>query len=236
MDRRSFVKGCTVAASLLAGGPALAAMPADASPRSYPRVQLLNERGQPLRTAELEAGAQYVFAYPFPATPCFLLDLGRPAPGREGLETEAGARYDWPGGVGPDRTVVAYSAICAHKLAHPTRGISYISYRPPRLDDDPATGVISCCAENSQYDPFAGATVLSGPAPQPLAAILLEHDPASDGLHAVGTLGGEQFQRFFTEFEARLSLEYPNGNARTLLDGATEVRRMEDFSANVVSC
>jgi len=42
--------------------------------------------------------------------------------------------------------------------------------------------VIHCCSEHSQYDPAEGARVVAGPAPQPLAAILLDHDPASDAL------------------------------------------------------
>ena len=35
--------------------------------------------------------------------------------------------------------------------------------------------------------------MLNGPAPQPLSAILLDYDAASDTLHAVGTLGGDLF-------------------------------------------
>ncbi|HRQ48856.1 MAG TPA: twin-arginine translocation signal domain-containing protein, partial [Rhodocyclaceae bacterium] len=213
MNRRAFVKTCTVGAGLLAGGSGRV-FPSGASTRHYHRVRLLDDRGQPLRMEEIHEGVQYVFPYPYAATPCFLLNLGRPVPGQNGLTTESGERYDWPGGSGPARSVVAYSAICAHKMAHPARGISYISFREPRNGEDPVTGVISCCAENSRYDPFSGGTVLSGPAPQPLAAILLDHDTAHDELHAVGTLGGEMFQRFFTEFEARLSIEYPNRDVR----------------------
>lgn len=234
MDRRAFVKTCTLGAGLLAGsGLPLAG---DARAQAYRRVQLLAPDSRPLRAAGLAPGEQYVFHYPFPATPCFLLDLGRPLAGREGLATEAGGRYDWPGGVGPRSSIVAYSAICAHKMAHPTRTISYISYRAARKDTDPDTGVISCCAENSLYDPAAGAAVLDGPAPQPLAAILLEHDPADDTLHAVGTLGGEMFQRFFSEFGMRLSLEHPSRDERAPVSEAVRVTPLADFSGNVVSC
>ena len=234
MDRRRFVKTCSVGAGLMAGGAMLLADHAYA--RDYRRVRLLDETAHPLRLADLSVGAQYVFHYPFAATPCFLLDLGRPVPGRNGLRTEAGRAYDWPGGVGPAASVVAYSAICAHKMAHPTRTVSYIAYRPSRGDDDPEAGVISCCAENSVYDPLAGGAVLSGPAPQPLAAIVLEHDAGRDELYAVGTVGGEQFQRFFSEFAARLSLEYPNGNADEPLAGDVVAYRLENFSANVLTC
>ncbi len=234
MDRRAFVKGCTLGAGLFAsGGLALAG---DARAQAYQRVQLLAPDSAPLRATELRSGEQYVFHYPFPATPCFLLDLGRPLAGRNGLVTEAGERYDWPGGVGPRASIVAYSAICAHKMAHPTRSLSYISYRAPRHDADPETGVISCCAENSLYDPAAGAAVLDGPAPQPLAAVLLEHDASDDTLYAVGTLGGEMFQRFFSEFGLRLSLENPSRDERRPLSAASRVMSLSEFSGNVVSC
>lgn len=235
MDRRTFVKSCTLGAGMLAGASGVV-LPSGTSARHYQRVRLLNDRGRPLRLQELAAGSQYVFHYPFAATPCFLLNLGRPAPGQAGLMTEGGECYDWPGGVGPTRSVVAYSAICAHQMAHPTRVISYIGFRGPRDDQEPATGVISCCAENSRYDPFSGAAVLDGPAPQPLAAILLEHDATRDELHAFGTLGGELFQRFFKEFETRLSFEYPNGDMHAPQSGDVVVQRLEDFSASLVSC
>lgn len=234
MDRRAFVKTCTLGAGLLSGGGFTLA--ADVRAQTYYRVQLLATDSTPLRASALVAREQYVFHYPFPATPCFLLDLGRPLAGRVGLVSESDQRYDWPGGVGPQASIVAYSAICAHKMAHPTRTVSYISYRAPRNDTDPETGVISCCAENSLYDPAAGAVVLDGPAQQPLAAILLEHDPVDDTLYAVGTLGGALFQRFFSEFGLRLSLENPSRTEQTPLRDAVRAIPLADFSANVVRC
>jgi len=234
MDRRTFVRSCSLGAGLLAG--AGLGLPASASMQRYGRVRLLDALGAPLRAADVEAGESYVFAYPFPATPCFLLNLGRAVEGRAGLRTASGARYDWPGGVGPQRSLVAYSAICAHKMTHPTRQLTHISFRPSRTPDEPAGGVINCCSENSRYDPARGAAVLDGPADQPLAAIVLEHDPASDGLYAVGTLGGEMFQRFFKAFGARFALEYPDGRAARPLSDGTRVERLEDYSGNVMRC
>ena len=175
-----------------------------------------------------------MFHYPYTVTPCFLINLGRPAPGRNGLRTEQGVAYDWQGGVGPQRSLVAFSAICAHKLTHPTPAVSHISFRPRRSDHEPEAGIITCCSENSRYDPLRGAEVISGPARQPLAAIILEHDPRDDGLYAVGTLGGELFQRFFTEFERRLSVQYPNGGAQQLVSGQIPAIPLEQYSANVL--
>jgi hypothetical protein len=65
--------------------------------------------------------------------------------------------------------------------------------------------VIHCCGDNSRYDPLQGARVIAGPAPQPLAAVLLEWDPGSDQLHAVGTRGGEMFDAFFEKYAMKLS-------------------------------
>ncbi len=234
MDRREFVKTCTLGAGLFAtGGASLAG---DEQARPYQRVRLLNADGSPLRSAQLPAGEQFVFHYPFAATPCFLINLGRPLHGRTGLSTESGQRYDWPGGVGAQRSIVAYSAICAHKMAHPTPSVSYISYRPARSVAEPADGVIMCCAEESRYDPAAGASVLDGPAPQPLATILLEHVAEDDALYAKGVLGGEMFQRFFSEFALRLSLENPSRDQRAPLTQAQRVVPLSTFSANVLRC
>jgi hypothetical protein len=115
--------------------------------------------------------------------------------------------------VGRDRNIVAFSAICAHKLAYPTREVSFIRYQPER---SPTSGahVIHCCADHSVYDPAEGARVVSGPAPQPLAAILLEYDAAQDSLFALGTVGAEQFDAFFDKYRVRLALEYGEGRAR----------------------
>ena len=121
-------------------------------------------------------------------------------------------------------------------MAHPTATVSYISYRPPRSELDPVDGVISCCAENSVYDPATGATVLSGPAQQPLATIVLEHHPETDGLVATGTLGGEMFQRFFNEFARRLSLEHPSRDLQALVTDSVRCVPLRDYSRNIMSC
>ena len=238
MKRRSFVRACGMGAGYMAlgGGLAFAASNGELRPRHYERVRLLGPDGSPLLAGTLPAKQQYVFPYPFEATPCFLINLGEPMEPRNGLTTADGEPYSWPGGVGPRRELVAYSAICAHKLAHPTPALSYISFREARDSDEPRDGVISCCAENSLYDPSRGAEVISGPARQPLAGILLEHDADSDQIYAVGTLGGELFERFFSEFEARLALEYPDGNGAEPLSGDVDAIPLSQYSGNVMRC
>ena len=69
--------------------------------------------------------------------------------------------------------------------------------------------------------PAAGARVLAGPAPQPLAAVLLEWDAKTDQLHAVGMQGGEMFKAFFEKYAFKLETEY--GKRATAASGATTV-------------
>lgn len=237
MDRRDFLRLCASAGALLAAGPHVFA--ADAAPRHYARVRLVAEDGTALRADGLEIGRNYVFHYPFAATPCFLLNLGRPTAAPTSLTTESGRRYRWSGGVGPHRSIVAYSAICAHQMAHPTRQVSFIAYRhgPGATAGKAAPGVITCCANNSVYDPAQGARVLSGPAGQPLAAILLEHRAADDALFAVGTFGGEMFDAFFEQFAERLGLEYGSAlKARQPVTATAVVLPLERFSATQMNC
>lgn len=230
MERRQFVRFCAAAA----GAAAIPAVGADALPRRYTRVRLVDEGGSPLRAAAVPVERNLIFNYPYAATPCFLLNLGKPAAPTQ-LATADAHPYEWRGGVGPGRAIVAYSAICAHKLTYPTREISFISYRPEKTASSRYASVIHCCSEHSQYDPAAGARVLAGPAPQPLAAILLEHDPATDQLYAVGTLGGELFNQFYDKYAFRLQLELGNA-AHAAVSGDCVVRPLEDYCRQQVKC
>jgi hypothetical protein len=76
---------------------------------------------------------------------------------------------------------------------------------------------------------------VAGPAPQPLAAILLEHQPAGDELYAVGTLGGEMFNQFFAKYQFKLALEHGRG-ARQAVEGTAAVTRLENYCRQQVSC
>ena len=202
--------------------------------RRYPPALLVDIHGVPIQAAKLAAETNYVFQYPFAATPCFLLRLPTPVAGRASLRRVDGGRYDWSGGVGADRAVVAFSAICAHKLAYPTRDVSFIRYQRDRSATS-GGAVIHCCADHSVYDPTQGARVVSGPAPQPLAAIVLEHDPANDGLHALGTVGPEQFDAFYSKYEVKLGLEYGD-RGRAAVDGTTVVRELAQYCRNTIQC
>lgn len=231
MERRDFIKFCAASAAA-AGAPAVSA---DARPHFYERVKLVGEDRAPLRARDVPANRNLIFHYPYATTPCFLLNLGRPVQGVALLKTENNQPYEWRGGVGAGRSIVAYSAICAHKLTYPTRDISFISFRAEKTTGNKFANVIHCCSEHSQYDPAQGARVLAGPAPQPLAAILLDYDAGEDALYAVGTLGGEMFNAFFTKYGFKLSME--RGNAvRDTVGEATRVTPLEDYCRQQVRC
>ena len=231
MQRRNFMLAC--AASAL--GVSLPAASADAKPRFYARARLVDPGGRPLRARALAANRNFIFHYPFAGTPCFLLNLGRPTKPSAHLKTAEERTYEWPGGVGADQNIVAYSAICAHRLTYPTREISFISYRGEKSAGSKFSRVIHCCSEHSQYDPSEGAKVVAGPAPQPLAAILLDYDSKSDGLYALGTLGGELFNEFFSKYEFRLAVDH-GGQARAAVGGNCIVSELTAYCRQQVQC
>ena len=90
MERRGFIKFCAVR-----------------SPRSAPRSSAPTRapsstrgrgwwtRGAPLRAASaIPVERNFIFHYPFAATPCFLLNLGKPVKPAQ-LKTVAGEPYEW---------------------------------------------------------------------------------------------------------------------------------------------
>ena len=239
-DRRDVLHWVACLSAACLGGPltlahAQAVESAKTKPltaREHGRTLLVDPTGRPFMSRQLAAGEPHVFNYPFEATPVFLMALPQaaaPVP----LTNEQKHPYQSLRGSGPQRNIVAYSAICAHKLMYPTPEISFINIRKGSADE-PAH-VVHCCGDNSRYDPTQGGKVISGPAPQPLAMIVLEWTPASDELHAVGTLGGEMFNAFFEKYDMRLSLERGN-RARHKSAPATVVQAASSYSKQLQSC
>ena len=236
MERRDFVSFCAGATALAATPQSLLAN-TNAEPHFYSRARLTDETGKPVKVAELITNRNYLFHYPYSGTPCFLINLERATGQDVMLKTAEGALYRWTGGVGPGRSIVAFSAICSHKLSFPTKQHSFISFRHDKVAAAKRGDVIACCHEGSIYDPADGARVLNGPAPQPLAAILLEYDDKADALYAVGTLGGETFNEFFAKYDIRLVLEYGGeGRAQRKIADTTQVTELERFCKNQIRC
>ena len=235
MKRRDFLGSC----ALLSGMTAMARADAAAGNeevRRYTRSLLVDIHGRPIRQAALAAETNYIYQYPFVATPCFLLRLPEAVPSVSSLRREGGDPYASPSGVGPARNVVSFSAICAHKLAYPTRDVSFIRYQKSRSATS-AGRVIHCCADHSVYDPTAGARVVAGPAPQPLAAVALEYDAGRDELWAIGTVGAEQFGPFFEKYAFKLELEYGGlDRARKPVENTTVLRELTNYCRTTIEC
>lgn len=240
VTRRGFMQFCT---TLLAGLRSAPPAFADQAVQPFARVRLVDRRGDPIAAGALESDVTYLFHYPYVTTPCFLLRLKAPAQPSARLVTEEGLAYHWDGGVGPQHAIVSYSAICAHKMTHPAKVVSFINYRPETVAFLDATehtarraGVIYCCSERSVYDATDGARVLGGPAPQPLAAIRLEYDRTDDALYAAGVYGGMLFERFFDEFGQRLALDFGTLDIRRRVEGNAPLLPLDEYCHNRILC
>lgn len=234
--RRRFIGFCASSVAMAAALPeALAATGDSGQVQPYGRAPLVHPDGSPLDVATLEPGVNYIFHYPYASTPCFLLDLGRPVTGSVELRTRDDDAYMWRGGVGSNHSIVAFSAICSHRMTHPDPDASFISYHPAGRHEPEDRGVIHCCSENSIYDPFNGARVLSGPAPEPLAAIDLVYDESARTLTAAGATGGTMFDRFLDRFGHRLSINY-GSRYNQRVENRTEVVPLDEFTRTRFDC
>jgi len=228
MRRREFNKVC---GSLLAGAATFQhASLAQAQP--FPRASLVYDDDSPLTVDSIEPGSSLVFSYPFVTTPCFIMRLNHAA-----TKTTS-----WQGGVGDDGSVVAFSAICSHKMSHPAKPISHINFRQEEIlfydrngEKRQQSQLISCCSERSVYDPSNGAAVLSGPAPAPLAAISLEVNESGQ-LVATGSTGADQYDRFLKKFGFRLALEYGVTDVRARVGDKTIATIAQQFSSQQIRC
>ena len=231
--RRGLMREAACVAAALASSAALPLLAAQAvDVKRYARTLLVDKLGDALRASNLVAGEPQLFTYPFVASPVFLLRLDRAVAATE-LQTEAKQAYAAPAGVGPQLSIVAFSAICAHKLMYPTPQISFIGVRKG-FDSEPAH-VIHCCGDNSRYDPAQGARVIAGPAPQPLAAVLLEWEAQTDRLYAVGVQGGEMFPAFFEKYGFKLESEL-GVKARASIGATAVVQPAAAYSRQWQSC
>jgi len=182
--RRNVLKLAAVAGLLGAGGLGFAggalqyAQPPVVGESSYQRTQLLDLDGTPLTAAKAESEYNVatadllVFNYPLENEPNFFLNVA-PAPGSSVGATNV------PFGVGSQKSLVAYSAICQH-LGCPEPALSYYppGASPPNTPGG-KTFYIHCSCHGSTYDVTNSAANLTGPAVLPLPQVILEE--ASDG-------------------------------------------------------
>jgi len=224
LDRRRFNHICSgMLASAMLGSQAAPA----ADSQSYNRSRLHRDNQTPLTGTELEPGKAYVFFYPYVTTPAFLIDVAQTA----------------VDGVGPNQSIVAFSAICTHKMSHPAREISFLNYRHDEVEFYASSGqaekrsaVISCCSERSVYDARKGASVLGGPAPMPLARIDLEYNSGDDQLIATGSSGANMYERFFEKFGFRAALEHQVADVKAPSADIAVAIPAEQYSSQTIRC
>lgn len=227
---------------MLAGAATLSQHTAAQSDGLFPQSRIVDLDKQPIAYADLAVGSSLIFHYPFVTTPCFLIRLSPGDYGTASLTDKAGNNYTWQGGAGPDNSLVAFSAICTHKMSHPSKPISHLNYRTDEKEIRALNGqkkimkqMIMCCSEHSVYDPTDGARVISGPATQPLAAIDLE--VGTDGqILATGMRGGDMFDPFLEKFGFRLALEHSVNDVRTPAGDRVVAVPAESFSHQQIRC
>jgi Rieske Fe-S protein len=236
LDRRKFLKICAGAGAAVAASPSLISRAAGEL-RPGERVRLVDAAGNTFDPDAMTVGRSYVFHYPYVTTPCFLIDLGSPAEPGDDLVMSNGETYRWAGGVGPGRSIVAFSAICAHKMSYPTRSVSFIDYRHKPMSGEGKGGnwwdrgqVIYCCSEGSVYDPRDGARVMSGPAPQPLAAVSLDYVEKEQALFATGIYGGAMLEQFLEKFGFQVALANKIDDVWQPSSGTAGVWLLDEYS------
>ncbi|MEA3372534.1 MAG: twin-arginine translocation signal domain-containing protein [Campylobacterota bacterium] len=206
MDRRNFLKVAGATGALVAVSPSSITQKLYASNgmmyTAYERVQLVDGNGAPIKASQLKKEINYVFNYPHVGTPALLLNLEDATATDVKLTAETGEEYVWKSGVGKERSIVAYSAICSHQLAHPTPSDSFLQYvqKTKKTMAYDTGGVIVCSSHLSAFDAKAGAKRLSGPAVDALASVVIEVAD-DDSVWAVGVLGVDRFHDYFKSFK-----------------------------------
>ncbi|MEN8304054.1 MAG: twin-arginine translocation signal domain-containing protein [Campylobacterota bacterium] len=213
MDRRNFLKIAGVSGAVVAVSPSTITGQLRAEDgtlfQAYEKVQLVDAAGAPLKASALKQEVNYVFNYPFVGTPSILLDLGEETSKDVTLKSADGEEYLWKGGIGTKRSVVAYSAICSHQLAHPTPDDSFLQYLPrdgKTMACDQG-GVMVCSSHLSAFDTKKGCKQMAGPAEEALAAIIIEI-AEDDTLWASAVLGPDKFHDYFRRYKPEMKKFY----------------------------
>jgi Rieske Fe-S protein len=181
----------------LVGGTLQYVQPPTVGLTSFPVTALVDVDGAPLTTAKVEAEYNvttsdlFLFNYPLRNEPNFLLNLAPPN-GQAPSDSNPGA-WNVPGGIGTNKSIVAFSAICQH-LGCPAPAISYYppgtcskTFSTPTSSAQPF--YIHCSCHGSTYNPANSASNLTGPAVLPLPQITLVADPTTGEISAVGETG-----------------------------------------------
>jgi arsenite oxidase small subunit len=161
-SRRNFLKGMiALGALLVVGGVAKPlldyAVVSAGEVTTFPRVKVAN-------ISQLKTNQPIIFNYPLTNEPNYLVMLPEPA------------EY----GIGPQKNIVAFSAICEHYgcIYH------FVPSLAPYGGPDAPGGYCPC--HGSLYDYLEDAKVVGGPAPCPVPRVDLEFDNSTGDIYAVG--------------------------------------------------
>ena len=154
LTRRRFLGiSCGTLSSSLVGGltPVVTTAHAQApQAENYPTLDIIALDG-------LKEDTPVSFNYPDATSPAVLVRLRQPA----------------EGGIGPDRTIVAYSILCTHKGCP-------VAYRPERK-------LLICPCHWSSFDPAKGGQMVIGQGSQALPQIALRLNGSM--IQAIGVTG-----------------------------------------------
>ncbi|WP_233884879.1 arsenate reductase (azurin) small subunit [Paraburkholderia flagellata] len=159
ISRRTFLKlsGGSVAATAAAISHPVSAAPTATPDTSH--TVLPYPRKAVAVVGQLTQGAPLQFSYPDAASPCVAVKLGNAA----------------PGGVGPNRDIVAFSMMCTH-MGCP-------------VAFDAGTNIFKCGCHYSMFDAEKGGQMIAGQATENLPRILLSYDEKSGRITATGIEG-----------------------------------------------
>ena len=158
--RRMFVRGVLVGSAVAFLGSAIGlgkyAVPSPPPAQAFPRVLIA-------RSSELQVGVPYQYKYPLENQPNIIVKLGKIA----------------QFGIGPNHDIVSFSNICQHL------GCIYNYSNSAQCGINVFNGGV-CPCHGSHYNYLENGKVMCGPAPRPVPRVLLEYDPISDEIWAIG--------------------------------------------------
>jgi len=157
LSRRGFLKissGVAASAAAMGVGNAQAATTADAGRTTLPYKPKTVTKARGLKT-----NSPLSFTFPDEQSPCTLVKVGR----------------EVPGGVGPERDIVAYSTLCTH-MGCP------VNY-------DQSTLTFRCGCHYSVFDAEMGGQMVCGQATENLPQITLKYHEKNDTVTAVSVNG-----------------------------------------------
>ena len=160
ISRRQFLKAAGgSAAGVSISGAVVSPVDAAAPPADVGRTTLPFKPKVIARAGQLRLNTPVTFTYPDASSPCAVIKTGAPV----------------PGGIGPDRDIVAYSTLCTH-MGCP------VAY-------DTTARTFRCPCHFSIFDPEKSGQMVSGQATENLPRIQLEYSAADGSVKAIGVDG-----------------------------------------------